>query len=139
MFIGLQGAGKSSHYRSHYARTHELVSKDLLRNARDRNARQLRLVAAALAAGHSVVVDNTNATPEDRSPLIDLGHRFGARVVACFFDVPTDVCLARNRVRDGAARVPDVAIFATARRLCPPTRAEGFDDVVTIRDESEAA
>jgi hypothetical protein len=33
--------------------------------------------------------------------------------------------LGRNRGREGKARVPDVAILATAKRLVPPTLAEG--------------
>ena len=33
----------------------------------------------------------------------------------------------------------DVAIFATAKRMGPPTRAEGFDELyrVAIRDDGE--
>jgi len=39
----------------------------------------------------------------------------------------------RNRLREGVARVPDVAIFATKKKLVPPAREEGFDEVVVIR------
>ena len=41
--------------------------------------------------------------------------------------------LVRNRLREGIARVPDVAIFATRKRLVPPAMEEGFDEVVVIR------
>ena len=38
----------------------------------------------------------------------------------------------RNRGREGKARVPDVAIFTTRKRLVPPTIEEGFDEVVVV-------
>lgn len=135
MFVGLQGAGKSTYYHAHYAATHARVSKDLMRSTHDREGRQRRLVAEALAAGRSVVVDNTNATRSSRAALVELGRAYGARVVAVWFDVPIGECLARNRRRQGRARVPDVAIFATARHLEPPTLDEGFDAVVVTTPE----
>ena len=84
---------------------------------------------AALGSGRPVVVDNTNPTAEDRRPLVELGHRFGARVVGYHFDSGVRDCLARNARREGRARVPDAALFATAKRLVPPSRDEGFDEL----------
>jgi predicted kinase len=132
IFVGLQAAGKSTYYRTHFAATHVHVSKDLMPNARSRDARQLQLIEATLAAGQSVVVDNTNPTPAAREPLIALGRRFGARVVACWFEAVVKDAVARNRMREGKARVPDVALYVTARKLVPPTPEEGFDEVRVI-------
>jgi predicted kinase len=135
IFVGLQASGKSTFFRGRFAATHEHVSKDLFRNNKNRNRRQRELVEAALRAGRSVVVDNTNPTVEDRRPLVELGRGFGARVVAYHFDSETSGCLARNARREGKARVPDVAIFATAARLVPPSREEGFDEIYRVRLE----
>ena len=66
IFVGLQGSGKSTYYREHFAATHEHVSKDLMKNARDREAKQQLVVEKALAEGRSVVVDNTNPDPAVR-------------------------------------------------------------------------
>ena len=52
-----------------------------------------------------------------------------------FFDVAKDECLARNRRREGKARVPDVAIHVSRARLQPPTREEGFDALHIVRAE----
>jgi len=104
----------------------------LMPNARRRDDRQLRDVEAALAAGKSVVVDNTNATPEVRKPLIELGRRHGARIVALYFEVDVRTAIMRNRQREGKERVPDVAIFATKKKLVPPSIGEGFDLVQVI-------
>jgi predicted kinase len=133
IFVGLQAAGKSSFYRTRFAETHTLVSKDLLRNSRNRQARQLTLIDQALRRGESVVVDNTNPRVEDRSPIIMLGGEFDARIIGYWFEAPFSECLRRNARRPGRARVPDVAIHATKARLVPPLEAEGFDALFRVR------
>lgn len=133
LFIGLQGSGKSSFYRERFADSHVLVSKDLWPNARRREARQRRLISEALASGRSVVVDNTNPTPELRAPLIALGKSHGARVVGYAFESPLEDCLARNAKREGRARVPEVALYATRKVLRWPSLAEGFDALHFVR------
>ena len=135
VFVGLQASGKSTFFRERFAATHDLVSKDLFRNNRNRNRRQGELVETALRSGRPVVVDNTNSTVEDRRPLVELGRRFGARVVGYHLESGLRECLARNARREGKARVPDVAILATAKRLVPPSRAEGFDEIYRVRPD----
>jgi hypothetical protein len=53
--------------REHVTETHAVMRKDHWPNARHREARQRRVLEALLAEGRNVVVDNTNATPEDRT------------------------------------------------------------------------
>lgn len=136
ILVGLPGAGKTTFYRAYFAQTHRHVSKDLFPGARDRQARQDRLLHEALAAGVSVAVDNTNPSPADRAAIIRIAREHGARVVAYFVEATTREAVARNRGREGRARVPNVAIFACAKRLIPPSREEGLDEVfrVTPRD-----
>lgn len=55
--------------------------QDAWPNARHRQRRQLRLIDEALAAGRSVVVDNTNPAPEDRRPLVAAARARGAAAV----------------------------------------------------------
>jgi predicted kinase len=129
VMVGLQGCGKSTWVREHLADTHAVVSKDFWPNARRREARQQLVVDELLAAGRSVVVDNTNAAPADRAPLIRIARRHGAVVRAVHVDVPLDVCLERNAAREGRARVPLAGVLATRARLVPPAVAEGFDRV----------
>jgi predicted kinase len=131
ILVGLPGSGKTSFVRARLA-DHAHVSKDLMRSTRDRNARQLALVAQALAAGRSVVVDNTNLRLTDRAPLVAAARAAGAKVVGYFFAATAKACLARNRAREGKARVPDVAIHIARARLEPPTREEGFDALFVV-------
>jgi predicted kinase len=139
IFVGLQAAGKSTYYREHFAATHVHVSKDLMKKSRRKDPRQDRMIGDALSAGRSVVVDNTNATPAARAPLIAIGRRHGARVVAYFFETTVKDAIARNHLREGKARVPDVAIYITARKLVPPSFEEDFDEVRVIAPMPETA
>jgi predicted kinase len=132
IFVGMQAAGKSTYYRTHLAATHVHVSKDLMQSTSNRDVKQQQTIERELAAGRSVVVDNTSPTPAVRQPLIELGRRHGARVIAYFFEATVKDAVARNRLREGKARVPDVAMFVTARKLVPPTLEEGFDEVRVI-------
>lgn len=134
ILVGLPGSGKTSFVRARQG-GHVHVSKDLMPNARHRDARQLALVQQALAAGRSVVVDNINPRAADRAPLVAAGRAAGAAVVGYFFDADVKQCLARNRQREGRGRVPDVAIFVNRKRMQPPTRDEGFDAVYRVRAE----
>lgn len=137
--MGLQGAGKTTFAQRHVAEGYARISMDLLRNSHHPTQRQLLLLREALAAGDSVVVDNTNATAADRAPLIALGREFGARIVGYFFEPDVRGSLERNRRREGKARVPEVAIFATKKKLQAPSFAEGFDEryAVRIRPDGE--
>ena len=138
VFVGLQASGKSTFFRERFAATHEHVSKDLLRNNKNRSRRQAQLIAQALGAGRSVVVDNTNPAVEDREPLIRQGREFGARAIGYYFESNVCESLARNRGREGKDRVPDVAIYATAKKLVPPSYAEGFDELFAVRIAEES-
>jgi predicted kinase len=133
VFVGLQASGKSTFFRERFAETHEHVSKDLLPHNRNKNRRQENILRAALSAGRCVVVDNTSPTPEDRRPLVRLGHEYGAKVLGYFFEASVSECLRRNEMREGKARVPDVAIYVTAKKLVAPSIEEGFDELHCVR------
>ncbi|MEU3450849.1 ATP-binding protein [Streptomyces thermolilacinus] len=134
VLVGVQAAGKSTFYRQRLADRYELVSKDLFpRGARNKQRRQMALVAQALAAGRPVAVDNTNPSPEEWGPLVAEARAYGATATAYWF--PPDVAgsLRRNAARQGRDRVPDAGFRATLGRLRVPSRADGFDAVLEVR------
>jgi predicted kinase len=133
ILMGLQASGKTTFRQMNFDRSHAIVSKDLLRNHRAPQRRQMQLIEIALAAGRSVVVDNTNPRLEDRQALIELARQFGARVRGFYFHSTITDTLARNSVRVGKSRVPDIGLFATAKVLRRPSIAEGFDELYFVR------
>ena len=138
ILVGLPASGKTTFYRDHLAGTHDHVSTDLMRNNRRPRTREEQLIVEALAAGRSVAIDNTNPSAAVRAPLIALARAHGAQVIGYFFPADARDALRRNRLREGRERVPDVAIFATRKRLEPPSRSEGFDRVfVVVLNEGE--
>ncbi|HEX9291413.1 MAG TPA: AAA family ATPase [Anaeromyxobacteraceae bacterium] len=137
MLVGLQGLGKTTFRRQRFDATHAVVSRDLFRNASRPLLRQRALVEEALAAGRSVVVDNTSPAVADRAAVLEVARRFGARTACYFFQPDVRAAIARNARREGKERVPVVGILATAKRLVAPTLAEGFDRLFVVKASGE--
>jgi predicted kinase len=137
LFIGLPASGKTTFYHQRFGATHRHISKDRLPKSANKDSRQARELRDALRAGQSVVVDNTNPSVADRQAIIAIAREFGTRVIGYYFSTTTREAVGRNRGREGRARVPDVAIFTTAKRLVVPSRDEGFEELyqVTIAGE----
>lgn len=133
IFVGLQGCGKTTFYHSFFERTHEHVSKELMRHRQNREAFQFFLVEKALKENRSVVIDDTNITATLRRPFIEIGKRYDARVLGYYFEHPILESFNQNIARSGRARGPDVAIYASAHKLEIPDYEEGFDEIFTVR------
>jgi predicted kinase len=97
IFVGLPAAGKTTFYQQRFAATHVHVSKDLWPKSADKAARQARELNATLAAGRSVVVDNTNPTAADRALVIAAAREHGARVIGYYFAAEPREAIGRNR------------------------------------------
>lgn len=123
IFVGLQGAGKSTFYRERFFATHLRISLDMLRTRR----REALILDACLAGAISFVVDNTNPARDDRARYIAAARQAGFRITGYHFDLAIAVCLSRNAARPAAERIPPRGIYGTRKRLQPPTHGEGFD------------
>ncbi|PKW05538.1 Predicted kinase [Streptomyces sp. 1222.5] len=133
VFVGLQASGKSTFYERCLRDGHVRVGKDAFPRSARQQKRQMRLVTEALAAGRSVVVDNTNPSPKEWDPLLAAARAHGASVSAYWFPPDLAGSLRRNAARTGRVRVPDIGVHATLRRLRRPTPADGFDAVYDVR------
>lgn len=133
ILMGLQASGKSTFYRTHFADTHEHISKDLLSASSNKNKKQAERIERALQEQCSVVVDNTNARLQDRLALIDLGRRYGATIIGYYFQPDVVSSRKRNIQRTGKAQVPDKVIFITASKFMPPSYMEGYDRLYYVR------
>jgi predicted kinase len=128
IFIGVQGAGKSTFYRERFFDTHVRINLDMLRTRH----RERLLLDACLAAGQSFVVDNTNPTATDRARYLIPARQHGFRIIAYFFKVDLRDAMRRNRLRPGEKNIPAVGVTSTFRKLQPPAKAEGFDQILSV-------
>jgi predicted kinase len=129
ILVGVQGAGKSTFYRERFFDTHVRINLDMLRTRK----REQQLLTACLEAGQSFVVDNTNPQASDRAKYIGSARAKGFRVIAYFFDVPLRDAMCRNNQRKLRQKIPAVAVAGTHKKLEPPSRNEGFDQIFTVR------
>jgi len=148
--IGLPGSGKSSWFKRHNIIP---LSSDLVRGLLFDDATEQRfqdlvfsslrsLLRARLIAGRPMnFIDATNLSPKERHSWIKMAQDFGYEAHAVFFDVPTEVCMERNRKR--LRNVPDEVMLRMAQKLRPPKFDEGFAKVIVVRlkskKDSEAA
>ena len=139
VLVGLPGSGKSTYLQqigtvglSSDAIRKTLADDETDQTIHDRVFQTLRyLLRQRLALRRPVTyIDATNLTPAERSSYIGIGKSYGCEVEAVYFDTPLDVCLARNAGRTRI--VPEDAMAAMAKKLVPPTLAEGFARVTVV-------
>lgn len=82
LFIGIQGAGKTTFYQQRFFNTHFRISVDLLKTRRCEGL----TLTACLSAGQRFVVDNTNPIVEERAKYIQLAKKPQFRVIGYFFE-----------------------------------------------------
>jgi predicted kinase len=76
-------------------------------------------------------IDATNLTRRDRRSFIKLAHAHNCEIEALFFDVPLEICKARNLLRTRV--VPEHALNLMTAKLQPPSLDEGFTQVEVVR------
>jgi predicted kinase len=138
--VGLPGSGKSTYFASIGANP---VSTDAIRlqladDATDQSIHSVVFETARFLAMQRVLlrrpvtyIDATNLTVANRKQFFGWAAEWGCAVEALYFDTPVEVCQERNRNR--ARVVPPDVIARMASMLVPPTEAEGFRQVTTVR------
>jgi predicted kinase len=123
IFIGIQGAGKSTFYKRRFFDTHIRINGDMLKTKH----REAVLIKACFAAKQKFVVDKMNLTREQRAPYISEAKNCGFRVSGYYFQAALKKAIERNSWREGRARVPETAIYGAFHSLQIPRFDEGFD------------
>ena len=142
VMVGISGSGKSTHANGLKTSLNaQLIETDAIRqeltgNAEDQtqNGRVFdvakRRVDNALSQEKNTIIDATSLSVKDRKDWIEIGKANGAEVRAYFVDTPVDVAKRQNSNR--TRKVPEFVIEKQASKLHSPTKAEGFDNVITI-------
>src|SRR5207248_8460039 len=118
VLIGPSGSGKSTFARKHFKPT-EVLSSDYFRaligdSESNQDVTQdafdtLHFVTAKRLIGKRLtVIDATNVQPDARKPLLELARKYHYLVSAIVFDLPADLCHARNQQRPDRAFGPHV-------------------------------
>ena len=140
LLVGLPGSGKSTWLEKMGVSglSSDAIRKLLADDETDQTIhaavfRTLRfLLYQRIAIGRPVTyIDATNLTPQERHPYLRIGRLRQCQVEAVFFDVPLEVCRARNARRQRV--VPDEALMKMAAKLVPPAVEEGFARVKVVR------
>lgn len=144
--IGLPGSGKSTWFKRHNIIP---LSSDLMRTLLFDDVTEQRYQDLVFSTLRSLLrarmiakrpwnhVDATNLSPKERRSWIKLAHDFGYDAHAVFFDVPTEVCIERNRKR--GRDVPDDVIQRMAQKLRPPKFEEGFTKITIVKLKKSTA
>jgi predicted kinase len=148
LLIGASGSGKSTFAARHFD-AEPVISSDQLRGAlagdeADQHATDVAFdrlhqwLDARLAAGSLAVVDATNVEWMRRSELVRRARQRGRPAIAIAFDLPLDVCLARNASRQRTVRAAVIRRqHDELRRSLERLDLEGFSAVHVLRTEAE--
>jgi predicted kinase len=138
--VGLPGSGKSTYLANQGAHP---ISSDAIRLQLVDDEADQTLHSRVFATARYLLkqrielqrpvtyIDATNLTRRDRKPFIALARKFGCEIDALFFDIPLDVCKARNVARPRL--VPDHVLDQMAAKLAPPSIDEGFSRIEVVR------
>lgn len=129
IFIGLQGAGKSTFYRERFFTSHLRINLDMLRTRH----RERRFLQTCIETRQRFVVDNTNPSRADRQVYIEAAKQGEFRIIGYYFQSRLEDCQRRNALRPLAEQVPVKGILGAAGRMQIPRRDEGFDELFYVR------
>jgi predicted kinase len=129
IFIGIQGAGKSTFYKQFFVDTHIRINLDMLKTRH----REELLLKACLEAKQPFVVDKMNASIVDRARYIQAAKAYNFRVVGYYFRSNFEECLERNNQREGKAVVPEKGLRGFQSRFQMPSYSEGFDALFHVK------
>ena len=106
--FGLQGAGKSTWVARH-----------------------------ALGAPHAIFLDGPLPSRRHRQRALRIAAELGCPAVAVWINTPLELAMARNALRRGLACIQTEAILHVFEHLEPPTREEGFSDIIEVLPPDE--
>lgn len=128
VLVGIQGSGKSTFFQQRFAATHVRINLDSLKTRQ----REMQLLGDCLRQGKDFVVDNTNPTVDERRRYLEPARAAGYKLKGYLFDVPIEDCIERNKTREGKSRIPIPGLYATRKKMKPPSYEEGFDELFLV-------
>eukprot|EP01083_Nonionella_stella_P029199 80459_1 len=134
ILVGCPASGKSTFARRHFLPAgYEWVNRDTLKTP----ARCEKAAIAALAQGKSVIIDNTSGRPASRKQFIKVAQKAGVPVRCFWLKTPREIAEHLNFCREKQTngkirRIPAVAFNVFNKNFEPPTKSEGFSEVISV-------
>jgi protein phosphatase len=97
------------------------------------------IIEKRLYLARFTIADATNLKREDRKPFIKIARWYNYNTAAIIFNIPLEVCLARNRARE--RKVPEEALRAQYELLVKTLQTinrEGFDYVYVLGEQTQS-
>ncbi|OPX88806.1 MAG: Bis(5'-nucleosyl)-tetraphosphatase PrpE (asymmetrical) [Pelotomaculum sp. PtaB.Bin104] len=147
ILCGTAGCGKST-FACRYFNEAMVVSSDRCRllvgdsetnMAASREAFQLFrfTIERRLSLGRFTVADSTALTSQARRELLRIGRKYGFHVTLLIFNIPAEVCLARNAGRERRVICTEMArMQKKLQHTLQVAGSEGFDQVHVLSEEA---
>lgn len=144
LLVGIPGSGKTTLAEKLIEKGYHCLNADSIRRelygdaAAQGDPEQVfaiffKQLEEALKAEKAIVIDNTNANPKQRKPILDMAKANGYDDIQIWLmDVPLEVCLKRNQGRDRVVSDDIVRnMYKTVFGPGRPQRSEG--KIVLVR------
>jgi predicted kinase len=133
IFVGIQGAGKSTFFKERFFDSHIRINLDMLRTRH----REKLIFEACLEGKQKFVLDNTNLTSSEREKYIVNAKQSRFKVIGYYFQTNLAKAIERNNKREGKARIPEKGLFSAFKKLQIPNFDEGFDELFYVFSNGE--
>ena len=133
--IGSQASGKSfisNKIMELSGNKVELLSNDILKT----KANTIKKYKECLGNDIKVILDNTNPTESYRKQFLEIGLKFGKKIVAIDTNLLKEQSMFLNNYRGKMLRrerLPDVAIHSYYKKYEKPKKGEGFDEIENVK------
>eukprot|EP01125_Pyxidicula_operculata_P021644 TRINITY_DN845_c0_g4_i1.p1 TRINITY_DN845_c0_g4~~TRINITY_DN845_c0_g4_i1.p1 ORF type:complete len:419 (+),score=124.86 TRINITY_DN845_c0_g4_i1:858-2114(+) len=134
IMVGWPASGKSTFTERYFVpHGYVRVNRDTLKT----KPKCQKAVKEAFNEGLSVVVDNTNPSESARGEFISIAQEKSIPVRCIYLKTPRDVAEHLNYVRvretnGDVRRIPDVGYNTYNKNFEPPTKSEGFTEVIEV-------
>lgn len=131
VLTGIQGSGKSEFCIKNFTKIDIVrINLDNLKSRIKEDA----LIKNCIIKNKSLIIDNINVTVLQRKKYIDLAKENNYKVISYYIKCEIDVAIARNKLREGFAHVPNFVIYTTCKNLVIPSKEEGFDALYVVNN-----
>ena len=147
MLIGIQGSGKTTYSKKLMEEYNaKVISTDRVRQTcigieeKDVFPTVYKLCAEEIKQNHNVILDATHITPKVRKRSLDALDQYEIQYekVAVYLNTPVEECLRRVEIRNKDPKelfIPLEVIESYGKNLIPPSKEEGFDEIIVIKSD----